>query len=235
MSPIWLHFASFATVLLFAVCADPGFAGEPQPPPEPTDCAVEVGKKVQAWADRIPGIDARFEQTTQQVALAGGKPPPPATSSGRVRFSKPGRMRFDYEQPQRGQVVSDGRELWIYDAEAGEVQHLQASAEYLNGAALQFLMGEGKLLESFEVHAEHCGDETVDLDLVPRVDATYERLGLRVRRASGEVLATTLHDLFGNETRIRFEGVRSDRAPESALFRFEVPDGVEVVEIRRAP
>jgi len=231
-----IHFASLLLAALWlAGSSAPGLADEPQASSEPADCAVETAKRVQAWADRIPGVDARFEQTTQQVGLGGGPPPPPATSDGRIRLRKPGRMRFDYESPQRGQVVSDGRELWIYDAEAGEVQHLEASAEYLNGAALQFLMGEGKLLESFEVRADSCGGETVDLELLPRADASYERLGLRVRRASGEVLATTLHDLFGSETRIRFEDMRSDRAPGLAVFRFEVPDGVEVVEIRRAP
>lgn len=235
MSPIYLHLTVYAVVLLVLPLTDPAFAGEPKPASGQTDCVEEVALRVQAWADRVPGIEARFEQTTELVALAGGNPPPPTTSSGRVHFAKPGRMRFDYEEPERSQVVSDGRELWIYDVEAGEVQHLQTTAEYLNGAALQFLMGEGKLLENFEVSAKHCGVETVELDLVPRADASYERLGLRVRRSSGEVLETTLNDLFGNQTRIRFEGTRSDRAPEASLFRFVVPSGVEVIELRPPP
>ena len=54
---------------------------------------------------------------------------------------------------------------------------------------------------------------------------------------TGEVLATTLVDLLGNRTQVRFEDARSDRVPAASWFRFEVPEGVEVIEIRsmRAP
>lgn len=203
----------------------------PAPLPE-SNCAETVARRVQAWADGIPGFEARFEQVSQPVALGGGRPPAPVMSSGRVFLAKPGRMRWNYEEPVESQVVSDGTELWIYDPAAREVQHLEATQGFLEGAALQFLMAEGRLVKTFELSVRECNRDEVEIELVPRADASYERLVLRVRSGTGEVLATTLVDLLGNRTQVRFEDAQSDRAPAASRFRFEVPEDVEVIEIR---
>ena len=69
---------------------------------------------------------------------------------------------------------------------------------YLAGAALQFLLGEGDLLDTFAVGAVECGVSAkseiepaiVELTLEPKQPVSYERLGLRVNALSGEVSAT---------------------------------------------
>ena len=227
-----LPIASCSLALLALAMGTSALASPANDDAKASGCAHEVALRVQAWADATSGIEARFEQTTQAVALGGGAPPLATKSKGRVFFAKPGRMRWNYEEPEPSQLVSNAGELWIYDEAAGEVQHLEATSDYLNGAALQFLMGSGKLLVNFEVRARDCESDPVELILVPRGEATYERLGLRVKNRSGEVVETTLEDLLGNRTRIQFFELRSDRQPSAALFDFKAPEGVEVIEIR---
>ncbi len=65
----------------------------------------------------------------------------------------------------------------------------------------------------------------------PREPASYERLGLSVREQSGEVVATAIVDLFGNETRISFENVRWNQDPAPEVFHFEPEPGVEVIDV----
>ena len=101
---------------------------------------------------------------------------------------------------------------------------------YLSGAALEFLLGDGKLLESFDVRALACTDDRVSLDLEPRAEATYEKLGLVAKPSTGEILETSIVDLFGNRTVIRFEETIVNQAPEASVFRFEAPQGVEVID-----
>ena len=74
-------------------------------------------------------------------------------------------------------------------------------------------------------------DAEVDLELQPLQPASYERLGLRVRAVTGEVLATDVVDLFGNVTRIAFSEIRINQDPPGELFTFEVPQGVEVFDL----
>jgi outer membrane lipoprotein-sorting protein len=70
----------------------------------------------------------------------------------------------------------------------------------------------------------------VTLDLLPREDASYERLGLVADRTTGSIVATSVTDLFGNQTRIRFERLEENRNPAAETFVLEIPAGVEVID-----
>jgi len=205
--------------------------GEPE---EPGACGPGVAEattaQVQARYEKIRDIRARFEQTNESSSFGGISLMSEEAKRGRVVFAKPGKMRWVYEEPEASLVVSDGETLWIHDVEAASVTQLEVTAGFLSGAALQFLLGDGQIAETFEVTAKRCVAERVDLDLLPRSEATYERLGLEVDPATGDVVGTSVVDLFGNLTRIRFSEIEVNRTPPDDTFRLEVPEGVEVIE-----
>ncbi len=211
-----------------------GSAAAPGPPATPgadadsLGCGPALAARVQQRYDGIRTFSARFRQITRSAALAGAAPEV-EESRGRVVLAKPGRMRWRYEAPEPSLVVSDGVTLWIYDPEAREVQKLPVGQGFLSGAAVQFLLGEGRLEESFRIRAEDCGDAGGRLVLMPRRPATYERLVLEVGADTGLVRATEVHDLFGGRVRIEFSDVELDRPVEADRFRFEVPEGVSVI------
>lgn len=210
-------------ILLLALWGSAAAAG-----PAPSDeCAEEVARRVQAHYEGVRDLTARFVQTQRSVAFAGGE----EEARGEVSFAKPGRMRWSYESPEPSLVVSDGEKLWIYDPEAREVQVLSVDQGFLSGAAFQFLLGEGRILDTYRVSARGCGEERTVLELVPRAESTYERLELEVDPAQGAVHATSVVDLFGNRTDVAFEEVRVNRGLEADLFRFEPPEGVRVLTL----
>jgi outer membrane lipoprotein carrier protein len=192
-------------------------------------CAERAARALQRRYESVRDLGARFEQTSRSVAL--GRPGATAKSSGSVVFAKPGRMRWTYEEPEPSLVVSDGRELWIYDPANREAQRMAVAGEYLSGVAVSFLLGEGEILRDFDVRALECGEDSVLLDLVPRQPASYERLRARTDPRSGELLETTVVDLLGNATTVALREVRVNRDPDPALFRFEAPPGVRVVDL----
>ena len=198
---------------------------------ERMQCATEAARSVQRHYESVRDLEAHFEQTTRSVALGTGAAATTGRSSGRVVFAKPGRMRWSYQQPQPSLGVSDDKMLWIYDPEAAEAQRLPVTQGYLTGAALSFLVGEGDLLAEYQVSAESCGGEGIELELIPRTDASYERLGLRVVRATGEVSATRIVDLFGNVTEVTFRNLRTNQDPPASTFGFEPPEGVRVIDL----
>jgi outer membrane lipoprotein carrier protein len=226
---------ALVALLLAAVGATTaGAAGEAagDPSAEGAACARETALRVQARYEGVRDLRGRFRQTTWSVALgdAGGG----EEARGEVVFAKPGRMRWSYESPEPSLVVSDGRTLWIFDPTAREVQVLPVDQGFLSGAAIQFLLGQGRILDSFAVDSPDCKADPAHLVLVPREAATYERLELRVDRASGEIRETEVLDLFGNRTRVAFDGVRTNTGPSSATFHFEPPPGTRVLEVPAA-
>ena len=185
--------------------------------------------RVQAHYETVRDLRAAFEQTTRSVALGAGAAMEEPVR-GVVYFAKPGRMRWVYQEPEASLVVSDGKTLWIHDPAAQEVQVVPVGGGFLSGAAIQFLLGEGKLLESFRVTAQSCSEPAV-LILTPRAPSTYERLELEVDTASGAIRRTVVIDLFGNRTEVGFSQVEMNRAPPASLFRFEPPPGTRVLTL----
>ena len=192
-------------------------------------CAASATQKVQDRYDGVSDLSGLFIQQTRSVAFGGASEP--VAASGRVLFAKPGRMRWDYEKPEPSLVVSDGAVLWIYDPVAGEAQKLTVDAGYLSGAAIQFLIGDGKILDSFEVAARECTEARAELELRPREASTYEQIDLVVDLATGWILATTVHDLFGNQTEVAFSELRANEGAPAERFQFDPPEGVRVLSL----
>jgi outer membrane lipoprotein carrier protein len=213
-----------------ALAAGPAAGGAPAA--AGGDCAGAVAAALQRRYESVRDLSARFEQTTKSAALGG--PGSTTRSSGQLVFAKPGRMRWSYEAPEPSLVVSDGKQLWIYDPSRHEVQRLSVTQEYLSGAALSFLFGEGQLAREFEIRALECGESEATLELVPREAATYEKLRARIDPRSGELRATTVIDLLGNETTVALSETRVNQAPKAELFHFDVPAGAQVVDLDAA-
>ena len=215
------------SALALALVAAGSQAAEP-------DCASDVAGRVQRRYEKVQDLSAHFEQTTRRVSL-GSEPGDALVARGEVVFAKPGKMRWSYASPEPSTVVSDGSTLWVYDPQAKEVQKLPLGAGYLSAAGVQFLLGEGRLLDEFRVSASGCGDPIVVLGLTPKGEAQYERLEMRVDRKSGVVRETAVVDLFGNRTTIAFDELRENTGPAPDLFTFTPPAGVRVISLPSAP
>jgi outer membrane lipoprotein carrier protein len=100
----------------------------------------------------------------------------------------------------------------------------------LEGAAVQFLIGRGEILRQFDVSGGPCDESPQRLHLVPREPASYSRLELRVDASSGEIIESSIFDLFGNVTRVRYREIRTDVPLAPETFRFTPPPGVRILE-----
>jgi outer membrane lipoprotein-sorting protein len=204
-------------------------------------CAALPASRIKKRYEGIRDLEARFEQTTKSISLGSSPLADDAPSRGTVVFEKPGKMRWTYLEPIPSIVVSDGEVLWIVDPLAKEAQRLAVSQGYLSGAALVFLMGDGVLADEFQIALsadgnQDCeGEEPVELELRPIREATYERLGLSATPETGEIVATTIVDLFGNVTEVRFTGWQSNRDPEDKVFTYEPGDDIKVIDLGTPP
>lgn len=218
-----------ASALALGVALAPG-ATTATPPASPSDCTDAAVAAIQGRYEAVRDLRARFVQTSRSVALGAGSRAS-STSRGEVVFAKPGRMRWAYEEPEPSLVVSDGTVLWLYDPVRREAQRLPVGDGYLSGAGIQFLLGEGDMRRDFRVSALSCAETSVLLELLPRRDASYERLRVEADPRTGELTRTIVFDLFGNETEVAFSDVRANSDPPAGLFRFEPPQGVDVIDL----
>jgi outer membrane lipoprotein carrier protein len=220
--------------LVVGSCATLLLAGPTQAAEEALDpCAGRALEAVQRRYESVVDLRARFEQTSRSVALGG--PGAEIRSTGEVVFARPGKMRWSYKEPEPSLVVSDGTWLWIYDPRAREAQKLPISGGAMSGAAVQFLLGGAEIEQQFRVVPRACSEQQADLTLWPREPATYEKLGIQVDPRNGDLQATEIVDLLGNVTRVAFHEVKTNIGAAPQLFRFEPPEGVELIELTPPP
>jgi outer membrane lipoprotein carrier protein len=187
------------------------------------DAGLALARRVDQRQAAVRDLTARFEQRYRSGALGRE-----LVERGTLAIRRPGRMRWEYREPERKTFVSDGRTFYFYVPADRQVIVRQTSGE--RGLTARLLSGEGGLVSQFEVGLEASpGPGLQRLRLVPREpDPDVERVYLDVD-AQARIVGLELFDAQGNRSRFRFEELKENVGLGEGPFRFEIPAGVEVV------
>jgi outer membrane lipoprotein carrier protein len=199
---------------LFAGAVAPAAAG---------DLARSLLRRVEERHAATGDMVARFSQSYRSGMLGRE-----VVERGTVSIKRPGRMRWEYEDPEPKLFVSDGRTFYFYVPSDRQV--IVSQQDDQRSLAARLLSGKGGLLDEFDPSLEEPLEEGVlRLRLTPRTEQPdVERAFVDVEPA-GRIRSILLEDVQGNRTRFRFEDVRENTGLPDRLFRFEVPPGVEVI------
>ncbi|HUK65671.1 MAG TPA: outer membrane lipoprotein carrier protein LolA [Anaeromyxobacteraceae bacterium] len=185
----------------------------------PPDGAA-LAREVQAFYEHTRDLETRFQQT--YTYGAGGRR---QVSRGTLRVKKPGKMRWDYDTPEKKTIVVNGSHLVQYEPEENQVYedpHFDASAM---SAAVTFLLGRGSLEREFVCNSDAPGR----LILTPRVpDPRVAQIVLTVGEG-GVVNSTEVTDGSGNVNAVVFEGLKRDVGLEDRVFVLDLPKDVHRV------
>ena len=193
---------------------------------------AELVGQMQKVYERTSSIKARF---TQSLSGPMGK----RQASGSVLLKKPGKMRWDYEKPERKLFVADGTTLWVYEPEDEQALKQPLSSSQLP-AQVSFLFGRGNLLADFEItylDGQPFGEPgDAVLKLVPKVaTAQYKHLVFVVSTKTSLVKETVLYDQQDGSNHLVFSAVEQN--PKSGVddtrFAFSPPPGTKILNPTR--
>lgn len=185
----------------------------------------EIVSRLQERYDSTADFTAEFVQEVEVPTL--GKS---LESHGTVAFKRPGRMRWEFLEPERQTIVADGDQMWIYQAEQHQVLKTPFRAAFQSTTPISFLFGVGDLREDFEASLVDTDDETWHLRLEPREDDDIGTLVLLVSRETYDLRGAEVTDPLGNVTRLRFRAFERDVGVPDERFDFQIPEGADVVE-----
>ena len=190
--------------------------------------AAEVVSKLQKVYEQTTAIKAKFAQT-----LAG--PTGKRQATGSVSLKKPGKMRWDYEKPDKKLFVADGTTLWVYEPEEDQAFKQSLSSTQLP-TQVSFLFGRGKLLQEFEISyltgASFGEPGDFVLKLVPKVaTAQYRHLVFVVSPTTYMVKETVLYDQQGGTNHIVFSALETNpkTGVDDSRFAFTPPASTKIV------
>lgn len=225
--------AVFASILLAAAPATkPAPAPAPVPAAAPKEDADRWATQVQKTYEGVKDLSADFEQ----VALLGAAGLGPK-QTGTIEVKKPGKMRWEFETPEKKSLVSNGKTLWMYDGEENQVIVNEFMQETTSVTALNFLEGLGDLKKSFTVAlatapADATVKDAVFLTLTPKdtVDVQFTSILLAVDRKTGLAHEVFLTNPLGQQTRLTLAKLVKNKGLPDSRFVFEIPKGAEVIK-----
>jgi len=185
----------------------------------------DIVKRLQARYDSTAGFRADFTQEIESATL-GQK----IEARGTVIFKKPGRMRWEFSEPQQV-LVSDGKFFWFYQPAEKQVLRTPFQQAFSSSTPASFLLGVGQLDQDFTVSLTGETPDAYQLRLTPKKDPeAIGLLDLEVSAKTFDILQATVTDPLGNITRLRFSNIDRSTPIDDTAFRFTAPPGVDVID-----
>jgi outer membrane lipoprotein carrier protein len=186
-----------------------------------------LAAKVDRHYDHIRTLEARFTETYKGAGLS-------RTESGMLLLKKPGRMRWDYDQPHPKLFLTDGSTAWFYVP--GEQQARRTAVKQLEDlrSPLRYLLGKTRLekeLEGLSVASDVRPLNPGDVVLLGVPKGMRERVAQTLLEVApdGLILRIVVEELDGSMTEFRFLQQRENVEIPDQKFHFAPPAGVEVV------
>ena len=197
-----------------------------------------------AQADSLDSLAQFLKQTrsmradfVQVVAAPAkeGRPSKPKTSSGSFAFVRPSVFRFDYNKPFVQNIVADGKNLWLFDADLNQVT-VRNQAQALGSTPASLIASANDLAslgKEFELQAAP-SEAGVDWVVAkPKMkDSSLQQVRIGLRSEDGQMVLAHLDivDAFGTRSQIRFDKVDVNPSQLTASqFNCVPPKGADVV------
>jgi outer membrane lipoprotein carrier protein len=173
------------------------------------------------------------------------------TEAGTAYFRRPGKMRWEYDSPERDLFLVDGKTAWFYVPGDHTVMRVPAKQSTDWRTPLALLAGEMKVSrvcarvelagreesgseQNVVLHCELRGAEADRAGTDANVEATAgggkaDAVFFEIARETGELVRLLVRQSGGVQVEFRFEKWRIDPPVADSAFCFQVPAGVAIV------
>ena len=187
-----------------------------------------VADKVDQRYNHMQTLQAQFAESYAGAGMT-------RKESGTLLLKKPGRMRWDYDEPHPKMFLTDGSTAWFYVP--GEKQVRRTPVKQIEDlrSPLRYLLGKSKLEKEFvglaiatDAQPVHAGD----IVLRGEPKGMQERVSQTLLEVTPDGLITRIvvEETDGSVTEFRFLQQKENVQIADAKFKFVPPPGVEVVE-----
>jgi outer membrane lipoprotein carrier protein len=151
-------------------------------------------------------------------------------TEGILYLQQPGKLHWEYKTPYAQKVISNGDVLWVFDEDLEQLT-IREMGDAIDQTPAGIILGKNDIAEHF-IQVNMGVIESYDwIELTPKnLEAQYKniRLGFEGSRLGMMIIV----DNLGQTTRIDFSDVKKNTELSSALFEFEIPDNVDVIDER---
>ena len=184
--------------------------------------AESASDKLNTFVESVVTFKANFKQTVidpqgQVVEEAQGE----------FLLERPGKFRWDYQEPFPQHIVADGQRIWFYDVDLEQVT-VKSQLEALADTPATLLSGETRPEDKYLLKDIPSEDGLHWVELVPKdVESNFQTVTLAFDKFGLQQMI--MKDSFEQRTRLVFTHVLENLELNDDAFVFMPPEGVDVV------
>jgi outer membrane lipoprotein carrier protein len=186
-----------------------------------------IAEEVDAHYNHLRTLQANFTEIYNGSGIS-------REESGTLWLKRPGKMRWNYQQPREKLFVSNGKTAWFYVP--GEQQARKTPMKKLEDlrSPLAYLLGKTKLQKEFTALSLapdkpplHPGN--VVLRGVPKFMEGVNQVLLEIA-PEGRIVRLVVDGADGSTTEYQFDDQKENQEIADRQFQFTPPPGVQVIE-----
>lgn len=179
-------------------------------------------EKLDHFVKQVNTFQAHFEQT---VLDPDGNLVEQA--QGEFQLARPGKFRWDYNDPYPQHIVADGQNVWFYDVDLEQVT-VKAQNEALEDTPATLLSGQALPEDSYNIRNLTSNDGLTWVELTPKQSGSnFQSVMLAFNK--DELQQMIMRDSFDQRTRLMFSQVKINPPFKKDTFKFSAPEGIDIV------
>ena len=184
--------------------------------------ADDARQRLNSFFTNVSSIKGNF---SQQVFSKKGKVI--QNSTGDISMLRPGKFRWVYKTPDSQTIVSNGKNIWVYDEDLEQVT-IKPMSQALSSAPIALLTR--KQIPDAQFKVENLNTKAAGLDwfkLTPHrksKDFKYFEIGMD----KAGMRQMVMHDQLGQKTVLKLNA-KTNVPISGSTFFFKIPAGVDVI------
>lgn len=183
----------------------------------------------------VSGIEAKyanksftadFEQASRLTALDVTE-----IAKGKAWFSHPGKMKWVYESSDNHEIITNGKNLWIYRPGENQMMTGDAAPFFQSGSGGAFLADIRRIRKEFTIEPGKSGKNFSQLVLTPKKKTPeLAKIRIIVNLPEYEIPVVETENIYGDTTKFIFTNIKFSMFDER-IFEFTPPPGTEIIEM----
>jgi len=185
--------------------------------------AVESGTaRLNTFVQSVTTFKAKFNQT-----VIGAQGNVLEEAEGLFILERPGKFRWDYQEPYPQHIVADGARIWFYDVDLEQVT-VTPQLEALADTPASLLSGETLPEDNYLLADLPSEDGLFWVELIPKdIESNFQTITLAFDQYGLQQMI--MKDSFDQKTRLTFSQTAENPELPTDAFAFVPPKGVDVV------
>ena len=149
-------------------------------------------------------------------------------ASGQFFFKKPNLFKWDYLEPSKSQLISDGELLYLYDPDLKQV--VISQLKKIGGVSPAMLLVTSNVGSLFEISNIQDSKGVSWFKALPHEPkkANFKKVFINFKQ--GKLQRMRIVDGFDNTTEINFIKVSQNSIINEAIFLFNTPEDIDVIK-----